>query len=265
MIQFKSNSLTVFQSALYMTTTAVVQTSNSVILTDPNWLPSEIDEIKTYISKVIGEKQLYVIYTHSDFDHIIGAGAFPEAKVIATKEFNENPYKNRAIEAIKAFDQGYYINRNYETIYPTVDIIIEQDGYQLHIDEVTITFYKAPGHTNDGLFAVIEPYGIFLAGDYLSDMEFPFICSSYEDYMDTVTKAKQLLSMHSIRTLVPGHGTTTQDLQEITRRINDSKFYLDQLHKVDEGLEELLRVKYSFFEGMKESHTKNIEMARCKR
>ncbi len=33
--------------------------------------------------------------------------------------------------------------------------------------------YNAPGHNDDGLFTIIEPFGLMLSGDYLCDVE-PF-------------------------------------------------------------------------------------------
>lgn len=261
MIQFQKENITVFQSALYVTTSAIIQTNNAVIMTDPNWLPTEVEEIKDYINKIIGDKQLYIIYTHSDFDHIIGSGAFPEAKVIASKEFDENPDKEESIERIKNFDQKYYLNRSYMPIYPTVDIVVSEDGQKLDLDSLTMTFYKAPGHTNDGLFTVIEPYGLFLSGDYLSEIEFPFIFSSYKDYVNTINKAENILLNHQITTLIPGHGTTTQIKQEIERRLNCSKYYLNQLLRDNGELVSYLSREYPFFEGMKGIHTANKEMA----
>ncbi|MFY0520481.1 MBL fold metallo-hydrolase [Lysinibacillus sp. UGB7] len=261
MIQFQKDNITVFQSALYMTTSAIIQTNDAVIMTDPNWLPNEVEEIKRYINKIIGDKQLYIIYTHSDFDHIIGSGAFPAAKVIASKEFDENLDKEESIERIKNFDQKYYLKRSYTPIYPTVDIVVSEDGQKLDLDSVTMTFYKAPGHTNDGLFTVIEPCGLFLSGDYLSEIEFPFIFSNYKDYVNTVNKAENILLNHQITTHIPGHGTTTQNLQEIEKRINCSKYYLNQLLHDNGELERYLSKEYPFFEGMKGIHTNNKEMA----
>ncbi|WP_369814310.1 MBL fold metallo-hydrolase [Lysinibacillus sp. FJAT-14745] len=261
-IQFQKENITVFQSVLYMTTSAIIETNEAVIMTDPNWLPTEIEEIKSYINEIIGDKQLYIIYTHSDFDHIIGSGAFPEAKVIASKQFDENPNKEDSIQKIKQFDQGYYLNRNYSVVYPTVDIIVSEDGHKLELDSQTITFYQAPGHTNDGLFTVIEPYGLFLSGDYLSDIEFPFIFSNYKDYVNTVNKAENILLNHHITTHIPGHGLTTQNQQEIRKRINDSKYYLEQLLHDNGELERYLSLEYPFFEGMKSIHTDNKKMAK---
>ncbi|MEX3746609.1 MULTISPECIES: MBL fold metallo-hydrolase [Lysinibacillus] len=261
MIQFQKNNITVFQSALYMTTSAIIQTNEAVIMTDPNWLPAEIEEIKSYINNIKGDKQLYIIYTHSDFDHIIGSGAFPGAKVIASKQFDENPNKEDIIQKIKQFDQGYYLNRSYSPVYPTVDIVVSEDGHKLELDSITMTFYQAPGHTDDGLFTVIEPDGLFLSGDYLSDIEFPFIFSNYQDYVNTINKAENILLNHQITTHIPGHGSTTQDQQEIQKRIECSKYYLEQLLRDNEELEKYLSREYPFFEGMKSIHPDNKKMA----
>ncbi|KOS61107.1 MBL fold metallo-hydrolase [Lysinibacillus agricola] len=261
MIQFQKNNITVFQSALYMTTSAIIQTNEAIIMTDPNWLPTEVEEIKGYINKIKGDKQLYIIYTHSDFDHIIGSGAFPEAKVIASKQFDENPNKEDIIQKIKQFDQGYYLNRSYSAVYPTVDIVVSEDGHKLELGSITMTFYQAPGHTYDGLFTVIEPYGLFLSGDYLSDIEFPFIFSNYKDYINTINKAENILLNHQITTHIPGHGSTTQNQQEIQKRINYSKYYLNQLLHDNGELEGYLSSEYPFFEGMKSIHTDNKKMA----
>lgn len=261
MLHFKGNHLTVFQSSLFQTTSAVVLSDEAIVLTDPTWLPREIEQIKDYINHVRGERELYIIYTHSDFDHIIGAGAFPEAVVIASEEFHKQPQKEKVIEEIQDFDQQYYIERTHPLLYPNVDTIIQNGGEQVQVGGMTLTFYKAPGHTNDGLFTVVEPYGIFLSGDYLSDVEFPFITSSYQDYVQTIDKAAWILQNHEIHCHVPGHGSVANDLPKILDRIEFSKDYLLRLRNPDQQLEETLRSKYRFYEGMKSAHLENIEMA----
>ncbi len=257
MIQFKDKNLTVFQSALYKTTTAVIDTEEALIMTDPNWLPEEVQEIRNYISQHIGNKKLYTIYTHSDFDHIIGASAFPEAYVVASEEFSNNEHKEEIKKQIEEFDQKYYIYRNYTPAYPNVDYQVVNDGETLQIGNVTLYFYKSPGHTSDGIFTVIEPYGIFLSGDYLSDVEFPFIFSGYRDYVSTVDKGIRIFKEHPIYYHVPGHGTTTVDRKEITRRVEISRYYLEQLGKGNEQLEEFCQKEYDFFEGMRDIHESN--------
>ncbi|QHE52706.1 MBL fold metallo-hydrolase [Pontibacillus sp. HMF3514] len=262
MLQYKTNNITVFQSALYKTTSAIIETKKTMIVTDPNWLPEEVETIQQYVTQNKGSRDLYIIYTHSDFDHIIGAGAFPEAKVIASEEFDANPHKQEIIKQNHDFDQKYYLQRSYLHTYPSVDFVISEDGQKLELEDVTLNFYKAPGHTNDSLFTVVEPYGIFLSGDYLSDVEFPFIFSSYKDYVDTIKKAAYVYQNYDITVQIPGHGYTTDDQQEMRDRLVFSQYYLQNLLSKKQELVDELSQKYTFFEGMKSIHDSNVELAK---
>ena len=178
-----------------MTNSAIIEDEDVIIMTDPCWLPAEVETINNFLKHKLENKQLYVIYTHSDFDHIIGAGAFPKAKVIASRRFAEHPEKETIIQEIHSFDQMYYISRDYDTIFPAVDIVIDKDDQQLQLGSFTLTFHLAPGHTKDSLFTVIEPEGIFLCGDYLSDVEFPFL-SDVEDYF-------KIMSLERLKFILP--------------------------------------------------------------
>ena len=260
MRQYKSENLTVFQSVLYQTTSAVVQTKRAIILTDPNWLPNEIDEIKAYIQSIIEDRKLFIIYTHSDYDHIIAAGAFPNATTIASEAFVNRPDKEKVLEEIRQFDAQYYIQRDYPVIYPTIDIVIKDDGQTVELEDVSCTFYLAPGHTKDGIFTVVEPYGILLAGDYLSNVEFPFI-EDWDSYKNTLQKAAAIISDKKIQTLVPGHGRVTNDFMEIQKRVDESMLYLNNLVMgIDQ--EEVLRNQYPFYKGLKELHELNKKIAK---
>jgi hydroxyacylglutathione hydrolase len=68
-----SPQVRVFQSALFQTNTTVVTTDDMVLLVDPNWLPLEIAEIRQFVeTQSGGKKPIYLLFTHSDYDHIIG-------------------------------------------------------------------------------------------------------------------------------------------------------------------------------------------------
>lgn len=264
MIHYQTQNLTVFQSALYKTTATLIETTDAVILVDPNWLPTEVEEIKKFVEHVLHNRKLFLIFTHRDFDHIIAAGAFPNATVIASKAFANYHKKDQVIQQIKNFDAQYYLSRDYPIDYPAVDLVIEEDGQKLELASLTLTFYLAPGHTDDGIFTIVEQHGILIAGDYLSDVEFPFIYSSYADYKTTIEKVEGIFHKHAVHTLVPGHGTVTTSPTEIAHRITFSKMYLQNLANPDAEFEVLLRNTYQFFDGMKDAHEKNLDFAKRK-
>lgn len=264
MIQFKQAGICVFQSALYQTTATVIDTPDLVLIVDPNWLPQEIEEIAAYVRSVRAKKPLYLLFTHSDYDHIIGWQAFPDAITIASAAFVNNEAKAKEVRQIQEFDDKYYIQRNYPIAYPEIQLTIKKDEDFLSFENTRIRFWLAPGHNADGLFALIEPLGIWLAGDYLSDVEFPFIYHSLDDYQATLQKATHIVGKMRPKVLVPGHGRASQDISEMGQRILFSEQYLSALLRHAKGEqefdEEQLLAQYSFPLGLRSSHQANLQL-----
>lgn len=267
MIQFRKGSITVFQSALYQTTSTVIDTEDLVLIVDPNWLPEEIQTIQKHVEEIRGHKPLFLLFTHGDFDHVIGYKAFPEAKVIGSTGLVHHSEKAKKVKMIQQFDNDYYIEREHPIAFPEVDIEIKEDGGQLVFGKTALTFFLAPGHTHDGLFTLVEPLGIWITGDYLSDFELPFIYYSAKAYEDTLQKAEQILETYEVSVLVPGHGKVTESKEEIKRRIQLSVSYLERLIEAvkmgnDEQLEALgqeMKFPSSF---TKQSHEENIAIVK---
>ncbi|WP_160847050.1 MBL fold metallo-hydrolase [Pontibacillus yanchengensis] len=258
MQSYLNEQVTIFQSSLYQTTSTVIETQTAVFVIDPNWLPIEVEKIQTFVENCRQGKKLFLIFTHSDFDHILGANAFEGAIVISTQELKDHPKKQNILQEIKDFDSSYYLERPYSVSFPEVDIVVQEDGETLEEDEVTLSFFKAPGHTHDGLITVIEPLGVLVAGDYLSDVEFPFIFDSVSSYIKTLHTFEYIINQYEIKVLVPGHGNPTNDLDSIQYRIDTSKKYVQGLLN-NEPLVEWLKQEYPFYEGMKEEHEQNIK------
>jgi hydroxyacylglutathione hydrolase len=231
MIAHQTKNLTVFQSALYHTTSTVVETDDCVMVVDPNWLPQEVEAIRYYVEQIRKDRPLYLIFTHSDWDHIIGYSAFPNATIIASESFANCVEKEAIIQQIKDFDDRYYIYRDYEITFPRVDIVIKQDGQLVTVGGTQLTFYLAPGHTSDGIFTIVEPLGIFIAGDYVSDIEFPYIYSSSVDYEATMKKFKEIMLGHAISILIPGHGNVTTIQMDMMLRCEHSLQYISSLRE----------------------------------
>lgn len=261
LIQFENEYLTVFQSSLYQTTSTVVQTKDLILVVDPTWLPHEITEIREHVESIKGDRPIYLLFTHADFDHIIGYMAFPEAKTIGSIVMKEHPQKEYVLDQIAEFDSKYYVQRDYLIQFPDLDIAIKHDGESITIGETTLSFYKAPGHTPDGLFTVIGSLGLFIAGDYLSNVEFPYIYHSSLAYEETMNKVERILKQHAIRYLIPGHGQITNNTQEMKSRMGKSLSYIKELrdaiikddqHKLDAMVDE-----YPFPKSMKSFHEQN--------
>ncbi|MDX1409808.1 MAG: MBL fold metallo-hydrolase, partial [Saprospiraceae bacterium] len=239
----------------------LIETPRAVFLIDPCWLPSEVLRIRAFLTERIKDRKLYLIFTHSDYDHILGYGAFPEAKVIASARFAAKDGL-RDLEDIRRFDQMHYIERPYPVTWPGVDIVIATDGKAMHFSGTVLTFYLAPGHTPEGLYILVDPPGVWVAGDYLSDVEFPFVEESIAAFRRTMAKTDRILRLHAVEWLIPGHGSVATSRDEILRRRDEAVGYLDDLESVREGRSDFpvhkYRDRYPFWEALQRAHDENL-------
>ncbi|MDA3130242.1 MBL fold metallo-hydrolase [Aliibacillus thermotolerans] len=267
-IQYTDQHITVFQSSLHQTTSTVVHTDDVIFIVDPAWLPEEVEAIQSFVKEVDKGQKKYLFFTHSDFDHILAYHAFPEAVTIASRGFvsRSKEHREETVKEIQEFDDYYYIERPYVIEYPKIEIIIDFDGQTIHVGETSFSFYLAPGHTADGAFVTVNELGALIVGDYLSDIEFPFIYYHSEAYEKTLNKFESVIEEKEIHLLVPGHGTVTTERKEMTDRIDDSRWYIETLRN---DLNDVLSDEYSVLEAFVDSfqfptflmkmHEKNVE------
>jgi hydroxyacylglutathione hydrolase len=263
-VQYQDSTTTIFESALYQTTSTVINLENFVLIVDPNWLPIEIATIQSHVEKIRNAKPIYLLFTHSDYDHIIGYRAFPDATVIASEAFQNNPDKAKIIEQINNFDDENYILRNYPIEYPTTDIIISGDFHKIEIEKTEFIFCQAVGHNSDGIFTMIPSLGIFIVGDYLCEVEFPFIYVSGTQYLKTLEKAKKMINQYKPKILIAGHGLFSKNKKEMLDRAKDAEKYIFEIilsikNKRPFNLDFFLK-KYHFPKNMVPTHEKNLEI-----
>ncbi|MCB0668648.1 MAG: MBL fold metallo-hydrolase [Saprospiraceae bacterium] len=263
-IQLEKEGLVIFESVLYRTTTTLVIHQDYLLLVDPNWLPSELSFISDYINKLNGVfPNKYLLFTHSDYDHIIGYGKFRDFQSIASHAFVSNPYQSKILNQIREFDNQYYVSRDYRISYPDIDHAIEGDR-QLNSGSETFHFFQAPGHAMDAIITYVESAGILIVGDYLSNIEFPFIDHNFQAYYRTLEKLDSLLSTLDVKILITGHGDYTQRKEEMLGRLLFAREYLDDLKdSVIYGNPydlNKLASQFDFFEGMKEAHRANFQL-----
>lgn len=265
-IQFKSKELIIFESALFRTTTSLIIGEQYILLVDPNWLPIELDFIAQTIQTIGKDKEKYLLFTHSDYDHIIGYGQFKHYKTIASSNFVHNTTQDTILKEIEKFDDAYYVSRNYKIEYPNIDKTIVGNGNKLQIGLDEYYFYQAQGHNQDGLISFNKTKEILIVGDYLSNIEFPYIYYSLAKYKETLSSLAELITNNSIQFLISGHGDFTSQKQEMKKRIEESSRYLNDLEQAILNKEsfntKLLYARYQFPIIMDKFHQNNIKLAK---
>lgn len=262
--QLLADKVRLYESALFRTVSTLVEGEDFLLLVDPTWLPQEVEFLAEIVDALLGERKLYLLFTHSDYDHIIGYGRFPRATVIASAAFVSNPNQASILRQILDFDDSYYLTRNYPIVYPEVDVVIDGNPQEYTLPGETVRFYQAPGHNADGLVTFFPRRGLLIVGDYLSNVEFPYVYHGVAAYRDTLDQLESIITTEHVTLLVSGHGDATSDREEMRRRLTESREYLDKLERaVRSGarfdLPALFR-RYAFPKVMSDFHAGNVKL-----
>ncbi|MBK9337699.1 MAG: MBL fold metallo-hydrolase [Lewinellaceae bacterium] len=230
-ILFRDPNITIFQSALFQTNSTVVKTDDLILVVDPAWLPDEVAAIREYVDSIREERSVFLVFTHSDFDHIIGYKAFRADKVFMSELMVENPQRIAIVEQMLDFDEQYYIKRSYPLEYPEADFKVYRDAVQYRHHGTKMAFYLTPGHTADSMMVVVWQLGLCIAGDYLSNIEFPFIYHSSVEYEKTLEKLPRIHDRNWFTRLIPGHGDPALTINDWLQRRTDSLAYIYALRE----------------------------------
>ncbi len=230
-ISYQNNGVTVFESELMCTTCTLIERADHLLLVDPNWLPSEVAFIAKEVERRRGDRELYLLFTHSDYDHIIGYERFRDsAKIIASENLLTNQQADEQMREIRKFYDQYYLPTPWPITYPREASIQVKADYEEHLIGTThYQFFQAPGHNPDGLITFLPEAGILIAGDYLCAVEFPFIYHSISAYQKTLASLQNLIERENVSLLIAGHGPVSTEQQELKERGRLAQWYLSHL------------------------------------
>jgi glyoxylase-like metal-dependent hydrolase (beta-lactamase superfamily II) len=206
--------------------TGIGRAATATVVVDPGWFPDEIAELQAAAAATWPGHATHVLFTHGDFDHVVAWEDFPGAQIIASPKAAQR--KAADVEKqVSDLDARRETVRPHPYRYPPANAFTSPSS--LDVGGETILFFDAPGHQADGLFTVLPERHILIAGDYLSDEEFPFIYHSMPDYRATLLLARDLCKRYEILEEVPGHGQVATTPDEIEYRISTDLDYLDRL------------------------------------
>ena len=213
-------------SLLWQTQCAVLSSGAEVLVVDPGYFPAEIAAAQA-LARQLGRQGAppHLILTHSDFDHIVGAEDFPGAPIVASARWDA-ANERRARRALRQFDGEHYIARERPLARPVQPTLpVGEDGQEI----AGCRFYLLAGHTRDGLALYHPGSGALIVGDYLSDLEFPFIYVSALAYRASLAKLAGLCRELPVDVLVSQHGRPALGRAEIAQRLRESEGYLEAL------------------------------------
>jgi len=219
----------IFQSRWWQLNSILCNLHSTTLIWDPAYDPFELEAILIQAAKFESSSK-YLLFTHGDYDHIAGGVNFEDYQLVGSTAFRDKSDKEQVIQQINNLDHEFYVERKKPVTFPVLDIpIVPANPTILKLGNLEVIFFRAAGHTPDGLFTLVPELGLWVAGDYLSDIEFPFVEDELKDYLATLETARRLLDDYAIKVMVPGHGNPAYSKDEILKRIDHSERYVNSL------------------------------------
>jgi len=126
---------------LWQTTTLELRRDGERLLIDPGIAPWEVEE-------AAGDGAGHVLLTHGDWDHVMGVGLLPDARVVASEQTARRIASGEAEQSVRKESavfclplEGLEGLRVDQTVAPG----------ELTIGSWQAVVHAAPGHTDDGL------------------------------------------------------------------------------------------------------------------
>jgi glyoxylase-like metal-dependent hydrolase (beta-lactamase superfamily II) len=219
----------VVTSGFWQTNAVALRAGGEGVLIDSPYLPDELDALPSLLAGA-GFEPDGLLATHADFDHVLGRLAFPGMTLGLCESSVERLHREPgdAQRALRDYDARFYVTRPAPLALGQVQALPVPGSVEL--GERELELHAAEGHTPDGMAIFDRELGVLVVGDYLSDVEIPWIHEggSVDDYRATLARLGPLVEQAS--TVVPGHGAA-HARDTALRLLDEDVGYLDALER----------------------------------
>jgi glyoxylase-like metal-dependent hydrolase (beta-lactamase superfamily II) len=222
----------VVTSRIWQTTATALRSGGEAMLIDSPYFPDELEALPSLL-KQAGFEPSALFATHADYDHVLGRYGFP-ALTLGVGDPTMIRIRTEPGEAqreLREEDARQYVVRERPLGLGNMQSL-PVPGY-VELGEEELELHPADGHTPDGTAILSRRMGLLMVGDYLSDVEIPWISpgGSLDAYRATLARLAPLVE--AVETVVPGHGSPhTRDAA--LRILDEDVDYLDALERGDE-------------------------------
>lgn len=191
-------------------------------------------------------KDIWVVYSHADWDHIWGTCGLPAAEIVSHRSARVRFHKevHQTLKQMCAERPGAW--DAVTVLHPTV---LFDDYMCINLGGISLELYSLPGHTLDSIVGFIPGEGVLLGGDAIED---PFPVLGRGDCLKSWIEGLRYWSEHlGVQIVIPAHGAIgSRNLVERNR------VYLTGLADGSSTLSENIGEFY------RQSHLSNMEIAK---
>jgi glyoxylase-like metal-dependent hydrolase (beta-lactamase superfamily II) len=201
-------------------------------LIDSPYFPDELELLPTLLEQA-GFTPNGLLATHADWDHLLGRYAFPGLALGVGSSTAERlrAEPGAAQRELRDADSDFYVVRPGPLALGSYQPLPVPGKMQIGDEEIEL--HPTGGHTVDGTAFLARWAGLLVCGDYISDVEIPWISpgGSVAEYRATLARLATLVE--ECEAVVPGHGSP-HDRDAALRIIEEDLDYLDALERGDE-------------------------------
>jgi hydroxyacylglutathione hydrolase len=224
----------VVTSAFWQTNAIALRSGEEAMLIDSPYLPDELDALPGVLGGS-GFEPDGLLATHADFDHLLGRIAYPGMTLGLAESSVERLHRSpgEAQRSLREYDAEFYIQRPTPLALGQVQALPVPGSVEIGDRELEL--HPAEGHTADGMAIFDRERGLLIVGDYLSNVEIPWLHGSLADYRATLARLAPLIE--AAESVVPGHGAP-HDRETALRLLEEDVDYLDGLEAGEARLPE---------------------------
>nr|WP_121394820.1 MBL fold metallo-hydrolase [Actinokineospora cianjurensis] len=214
MLRLVADGVWVHESAFLRSNAVVVQGGGGVLLVDPGVLGAEMDCIADDLRE-LGQSVVAGFATHPHWDHLLWHAAFGDAPRYGTA-------RCAAVVRERLSDAG--AKARVATMIPS-DIVAQvpldllgiitalpADATRIPWDGPEVRVVEHQAHASGHAALVVDD--VLIAGDMLSDILIPMLdLNSATDPVDDYLTALRLLESTASTTVIPGHGSVSDQVQ----------------------------------------------------
>jgi glyoxylase-like metal-dependent hydrolase (beta-lactamase superfamily II) len=224
----------VVTSRIWQTNAVALRAGDEAMLIDSPYFPDELEALPPLLEQS-GFTPNALLATHADFDHLLGRLAFPGLALgVADSSAERLRLEPGATQRwLRDEDADKYVSRPAPLALGQLQTLPAPGSVELGDEELELQ--PAEGHTCEGMAIFARFCGVLVVGDYLSDIEIPWLheSGSLNDYRATLARLGPLVE--DAETIVPGHGAV-HDRETALRLLYEDVEYLDALERGERAL-----------------------------